>query len=87
MVSRTESEKEDVLSGVPQGMVLAWTPFNDIISDIDENIKQATANGFGDKKKVIKVMNIEKKGKKLIQQYVNIMYKWTEENVMNVSRV
>ena len=42
------SEEENVLSGVPQGTVLAAILFVIMISDIDENVKECIVRSFAD---------------------------------------
>ena len=42
------SEEEHVLSGVPQGTVLAAILFVIMISDIDDNVKKCIVRSFAD---------------------------------------
>ena len=46
------SDKHDVISGVPQGMVLASLFFIIMIADIDENLKISISRLFADDTKV-----------------------------------
>jgi len=76
----TMSDQEDVLSGVPQGTVLAALLFIIMISDIDENIKESIVRCFADDTRVSK--KIEKEDKKKLQDDLNRIYKWAEDNLM-----
>ena len=46
------SEKHDVLSGVPQGTVLASLFFIKMIADIDQNLENSVSRLFADDNKV-----------------------------------
>ena len=62
------SEEENVLSGVPQGTVLAAILFVIMISDIDENVKECIVRSFADDTRVnkkISTIEIEKLCKKI----------------------
>ena len=76
----TMSDQEDVLSGVPQGTVLAALLFIIMISDIHENIKECIVRCFADDTRVSK--KIEKEDKKKLQDDLNRIYKWAEDNLM-----
>ena len=52
VVNRTLSEKHDVLSGVPQGTVLASLLFIIMIADIDQNLEYSVSRLFADDTKV-----------------------------------
>ena len=75
------SEQEEVRSGVPQGTVLAAILFVIMIADIDEEIKECIIRCFADDTRVSKRIKEEANNQKL-QEALNIIYKWTEENLM-----
>ena len=77
----TKSESEDVLSGVPQGTVLAAILFIIMISDIDEKIKQCIVRCFTDDTKVSNKIKTEN-DKKVMQEDLNTIYKWAQDNSM-----
>ena len=77
----TKSEPEDVLSGVPQGTVLAAILFIIMISDIDEKIKQCIVRCFADDTKVSNRIKTER-DKKRMQEDLNTVYKWAQDNSM-----
>ena len=77
----TKSEPEDVLSGVPQGTVLAAILFIIMISDIDEKIKQCIVRCFADDTKVSNRIKTER-DKKRMQEELNTVYKWAQDNSM-----
>ena len=51
------SEEENVISGVPQGTVLAAILFVIMISVIDENVKKSILKSFADDRRVNKMIN------------------------------
>ncbi|CAL4061820.1 unnamed protein product, partial [Meganyctiphanes norvegica] len=75
------SESEDVLSGVPQGTVLAAILFIIMISDIDENVKACVVRCFADDTRVSKKIQDEEDKSKMQEDLCNI-YKWAEDNIM-----
>ena len=77
----TVSDQEDVLSGVPQGTVLAAILFIIMISDIDENIKECIVRCFADNTRVSRKIEKEEDKKKL-QDDLNRIYKWADDNLM-----
>ena len=77
----TKSEPEDVLSGVPQGTVLAAILFIIMISDIDEEIKQCIVRCFADDTKVSNRIKTEE-DKRVMQEDLNIVYKWAQDYSM-----
>ena len=77
----TKSDPEDVLSGVPQGTVLAAILFIIMISDIDEEIKQCIVRCFADDTRVSNKIKTEN-DKKIMQEDLNTIYKWAQENSM-----
>lgn len=81
IVNGTISEQEEVLSGVPQGTVLAAILFIIMIADIDDKIKECTVRCFADDTRVSKKIT-EDADKMKLQEALNIIYKWAEENLM-----
>ena len=61
----TMSDQEDVLSGVPQGTVLAALLFIIMISDIDQDIKKCIVRCFADDTRVSKKIEKEEDKNKL----------------------
>ena len=75
------SEEQKVLSGVPQGTVLAAILFIIMISDIDEEIKRCIVRCFADDTRInIKVRTEE--DKEAMQEDLNKIYIWAECNIM-----
>ena len=64
IVNGTESEEDDVTSGVPQGTVLAAILFTIMISDIDEEVKNCILRCFADDTRVNKNIKTEADKKK-----------------------
>ena len=75
------SKEEDVISGVPQGTVLAAILFVIMISDIDENVKKCIVRSFADDTRVNKKISNDK-DKELMQKDLDAVYKWAIENKM-----
>ena len=75
------SEEGDVMSGVPQGTVLAAILFVIMISDIDEKVKNCILRSFADDTRVNKKV-ICNEDKEQMQEDLEIIYKWAEENKM-----
>ena len=75
------SEEEEVTSGVPQGTVLAALLFIIMISDIDENIKEAIIRCFADDTRVSKRIKSEEDRNKM-QKDLELVYKWASNNKM-----
>merc|ERR1711888_205015 len=73
--------REDVISGVPQGTVLAAILFFIMISDIDENVKNCIVRSFADDTRVNKKIgnNLDKEA---MQKDLEAIYDWAEENKM-----
>merc|ERR1712121_148207 len=76
------SREEDVISGVPQGTVLAAILFI-MISDIDEDVKMCMIRCFVDDTRVNKITTNE--DKELMQEDLDIVYRWAEKNKMKFS--
>ena len=67
------SDEQDVISGIPQGMVLASIFFIIMISDIDENLGNSISRLFADDTKISsKIRNEEDID--LLQQNLNNVY-------------
>ena len=75
------SEQEEVMSGVPQGTVLAAILFIIMIADIDEEIKECIVRCFADDTRVSRKIK-EEADKMKLQEALDIIYKWAEENLM-----
>jgi len=75
------SEEQDVISGVPQGTVLAAILFVIMISDIDINVAESIVRSFADDtRNSAKIRTVE--DQRRMQQDLNVIYKWAEENMM-----
>ena len=75
------SEIQEVLSGVPQGTVLAAVLFIMMIADIDENIKSSIVLCFADDTRAsLKIKSDE--DKHALQADLECIYKWANENAM-----
>merc|ERR1711874_608319 len=75
------SDKHDVVSGVPQGTVLASLFFIIMIADIDENMKISISRLFADDTKVSAVIRSQE-DTELLQQDLNTIYNWAFSNRM-----
>ena len=75
------SREEDVISGVPQGTVLAAMLFVIMISDIDENVKECIVRSFADDTRVNKKISNEN-DKELMQKDLGAIYEWARKNKM-----
>ena len=76
-----KSDIQDVLSGVPQGTVLAALLFVIMISDIDEKVKNSIIRCFADDTKISSKIKSEE-DKVLLQKDLQIIYEWANENLM-----
>ena len=72
---------EEVISGVPQGTVLASIFFIIMISDIDENLKNSIVRIFADDTRVSAKIRT-KEDMELLQRDLDTIYSWAEENIM-----
>ena len=81
MANGVMSEEQDVVSGVPQGTVLASIFFIIMISDIDENLKNSIVGLFADDTRVSAKIK-SKEDEDLLQQDLDMIYEWAEENLM-----
>ena len=75
------SEEQSVLSGVPQGTVLAAILFVIMISDIDENVKNSIVRLFADDTRISRKIESEE-DKVLLQKDLDIIYDWANKNLM-----
>ena len=75
------SREEDIISGVPQGTVLAAILFVIMISDIDENVKKCIVRSFADDTRVNKKISNEN-DKESMQKDLRSIYDWAEKNKM-----
>merc|ERR1712236_171133 len=73
------SREENVISGDPQGTVLAAILFVIMISDIDEDVKLSIIRGFADDTRVNKKIKTNK-DKELMQKDLDAVYRWAEKN-------
>ena len=74
-------EEEYVISGVPQGTVLAEILFVIMISDIDENVKRSIVRSLTDSTRTNKKMNNPNDIKEM-QEDLDTIYKWAIKNKM-----
>ena len=75
------SEEQEVVSGVPQGTVLASIFFIIMISDIDENLKNSVVRLFADDTRISAKIRT-KEDMELLQQDLDAVYSWAEKNLM-----
>merc|ERR1712215_236188 len=75
------SREEDVISGVPQGIVLAIILFFIIISDIYEDAKICIIRSFADDTRINKKIKTNE-DKELVQKDLDAIYRWAEKNKM-----
>ena len=75
------SEIQSVLSGVPQGTVLAAVLFIIMMSDIDEEVEGSCVGSFADDTKVRRMIkSLEERV--ALQRDLDVIYKWAEESRM-----
>ena len=75
------SELQSVLSGVPQGTVLAAVLFIIMMSDIDEEVEGSWVGSFADDTKVRRMIkSLEERV--ALQRDLDVIYKWREESRM-----
>ena len=77
----TMSEKHDVLSGVPQGTVLASLFFIIMIADIDQDLENSISRLFADDTKVSAKIRSQEDSNNL-QQDLDKIYAWADDNLM-----
>ena len=76
-----QSNPSKVISGVPQGTILAPVLFLIYIADIADNITHSTVSSYADDSKVSKEIRSEVDGKEL-QDDTDMLYRWTANNLM-----
>ena len=76
-----QSEEGNVLSGLPQGTVLAAILFVIMISDIDKFVKKYILRSFTDDTRVSKKI-ICNEDKQLMQEDLKSIYNWAKNNKM-----
>ena len=81
VVNGEVSEEQNVKSGVPQGTVLAAILFIIMINDIDKDIIRCIVSCFADDTRINKKVKTEE-DKKAMQEDLNKIYRWAEENIM-----
>lgn len=77
------SDEQDVSSGVPQGTVFTAILFVIMISDIDKDVAESIVRSFADDIRNSAKIRTEEDRKKM-QQDLNVIYKWAENNMMGV---
>ena len=75
------SDEQNVISGVPQGTVLASIFFIIMISDIDENLKNSIVRLFADDTRVSAKIRT-KEDMELLQRDLDAIYRWADDNLM-----
>ena len=80
------SEEQDVISGVPQGTVLAVILFVIMISDIDKNVAESIVRSFADDTRNSAKIRTDEERRKM-QQDLNVIYKWAEDNMMEFNKM
>ena len=75
------SDEQKVISGVPQGTVLASIFFIIMISDIDENLKNSIVRLFADDTRVSAKIK-SKEDMELLQSDLEAIYEWADCNLM-----
>ena len=81
MANGEMSEEQDVVSGVPQGTVLASILFIIMISDIDESLKSSIVRLFADDTRMSAKIRT-KEDEELLQHDLEAVYAWADENLM-----
>ena len=80
------SVEVDVVSGVPQGTVLAAVLFVIMISDIDEKVVNCVVRSFADDTRVNKMIKNEE-DKVTLQKALDAIYEWARENKMKFNEM
>ena len=75
------SEEQEVISGVPQGTVLASILFIIMISDIDEGLRNSISRLFADDTKISAKIRTHE-DIQLLQKDLDRVYKWADDNLM-----
>merc|ERR1711915_134484 len=80
------SMEADVVSGVPQGTVLAAVLFVIMIFDIDEKVLNCVVRSFADDARVNKVIKNEE-DRVTLQKALDTIYEWARENEMKFNEM
>ena len=81
VVNGAKSPPAPVISGVPQGSVIGPLLFLILIGDIDKNIFNSFLSSFADDTRIGRSVSTPEDAK-LLQEDLNKVYKWAEENNM-----
>ena len=81
-VNRTLSEPSEIVSGVPQGTILAPVLFLIYISDIGDKLTHSTLTSYADDSKTSKIIN-NHNDTQLLQCDLHKLFTWTAENLMS----
>ena len=76
-----KSDETEVISGVPQGTVLAALLFVIMIYDIDKDITNTQVRSFADDTRVSRSI-VSQQDREIMQSDLNKIYKWAEDNRM-----
>ena len=76
-----KSNEAKVISGVPQGTVLAALLFVIMISDIDNNVTDSVVRSFADDTRISREINCDE-DRNSLQRDLNKIYEWAEVNRM-----
>ena len=86
MVNGVKSDPQKVVSGVPQGSVLGPLIFLILIGDIDKDIIHSHLKSFADDTRATKSIK-SLFDVTILQKELDIIYKWTHENNMELNDV
>ena len=79
-------DPQTVVSGVPQGSVLGPLIFFILIGDIDEEVLESIVKSFADDTRATKAIKTLQ-DTSLLQNDLNAIYKWTDDNNMSLNDV
>ena len=74
-----KSREEPVISGVPQGTVLAPLLFIIMINDLPSTLKHCSLSSFADDTKIVKPI-LDMSDHLMMEEDLNRVYKWSEDN-------
>ena len=80
-VSRKLSEPSEIISGVPQGTILAPILFLVYISDIGDNVTHSSLTSYADDSKTEKIIK-NRADTQLLQCDLHKVFTWTEQNLV-----
>lgn len=80
-VSKHLSDPSDIISGVPQGTILAPILFLIYIADIGDNLTHSSITSYADDSKISKIIATLMDGQHLLCD-LHKLFNWTEENLM-----